>query len=125
MTVALGPDRHDRTCRKSVWESETATLKLRDHPLMRFRGISNWPPLWVQENGARKFSGEIGVLKYVFSRHGPSSKCYLIIEYEHENLVGTLLFDNETFCERICSLLRSHVGHTLTKIGDLDVSEAA
>jgi hypothetical protein len=114
-----------RRAATSLWESETPTLKLRDHPLMRYRGISNWPPVWVQESGAKKFSGEIGVLKYVFSRRGPSSKCYLIIEYERETLVGTLLFDNETFCERISSLLRSQVGHTLTKIGDLDVSEAA
>jgi hypothetical protein len=65
------------------------------------------------------------VLKYVFSRHAPSSKCYLIIEYEHETLVGTLYFDNEAFCERISDMLRSHVGHTLTQIGDLELSEAA
>ena len=110
---------------RSTSARETATLKLREHPLMRYRGISNWPPVWVQESGARKFSGEIGILKYVFSRHAPSSKCYLIIEYDHEALVGTLYFDNEFFCERIAGLLRSQVGHTLMTIGDLDVSEAA
>ena len=99
-------------------------MKLRNHPLMRHRGASNWPPTWMQhrrDGGVKTLQGEIGVLRYAYSRRGPAEKCYLVIEHEHEAFVGTLFFDNETSCEQICKLLQAHVGHSIKEIGDLEV----
>jgi hypothetical protein len=97
---------------------------LRDHPLMRRGGISNWPPLWTQwaeGGGTKTISGEVGVLRYVKRTEQLSKKCFLVIEYEREHYVGTLLFDNSVSCSQICALLQQHLGRSVKDIGDLDV----
>jgi hypothetical protein len=76
------------------------TAKLRDHPLMKYRGVPTWPPVWTQErfDGIKKMKDEVGVLIYVHTAPG-SHRCYLIISYENENYAGTLLFDSARFCQ--------------------------
>ena len=98
-------------------------MKLRDHPLMRHRGAPNWPPRWVQHTtaGVKTLEGEIGFLKYIHLRDGPADKCFLVIEHENDALVGTLFFDNQTFCGKICRMLKAHVGRSIKEIGDLEV----
>lgn len=102
---------------------EAEKLKLRDHPLMSYRGASNWPPVWVQNTpgGVKTLKGEIGVLKYVFMRQGPADKCYLTLEHQNQSFVGALNFDDPSFCERICRLLQSNVGRPIKQIGNLDI----
>lgn len=100
-------------------------MKLRAHPLMTYRQVPNWPPVWTQttKTGRRTIKGEIGVLKYVYTSGGvPSDKCFLVIEHENEQYVGTLLFDNLTFCAQLCAMLQSQVGRSIQQIGDLDVA---
>jgi hypothetical protein len=38
--------------------------------------------------------GEVGVLKHVLSNSEMSKKCYLVIDFEEERYVGTLLCDD-------------------------------
>jgi hypothetical protein len=104
--------------------AQGAKLKLREHPLMRYGRLPNWPPVWTQNtrSGVKKLVGEMGVLAYIHARHGPSNKCYLVIDHEHERYVGTLLFDDQMFCGQICHLLRRHIGRSIQEIGDLEVS---
>jgi hypothetical protein len=41
-------------------------MKLRTHPFMSYRGVSNWPPVWVGTNRRHEpLKGEVGVLKDV------------------------------------------------------------
>ena len=98
-------------------------MHLRDHPLMRHRGVRNWPPVWTKarREDRKTVRGEVGILRYVQSMT-PSDKCYLVIEHEMQYLVGTLIFDDVTFCRQIGNLLREHVGRSITEIGDLDTS---
>jgi hypothetical protein len=68
-------------------------MKLRDHPLMSYRGVSNWPPAWVGKDTKelQQPSGEIGILKNaILSKLKPHSRFYLLIEYEGEEYLGTL-----------------------------------
>jgi hypothetical protein len=39
-------------------------MKLRDHPLMNYRGLSNWPPCWLPRGDGigPRVHGEVGVL---------------------------------------------------------------
>ena len=99
-------------------------MELREHPLMKYGRLPNWPPVWTQNTrtGIKRLAGEIGVLAYVHTRRGPSDKCFLVIDHEHERYVGTLLFDDRTFCGQVCELLRGHVGRSIKDIGGLDVS---
>jgi hypothetical protein len=99
-------------------------MTLRDHPLMSYRGIRNWPPVWtcVRNGSYKTATGEIGVLKYVHSNALLSSRLYLVIEHEKDKYVGTLLFDKPPFCQQLSALLRFHLGRTIKEVGDLDLS---
>jgi hypothetical protein len=98
---------------------------LRDHPLMSYRGVGNWPPVWTLPAGAgtKTIRGEIGVLKYVHSATGrfPTNRCFLVVECEGHNYCGALLFDDRIFCSRIATILHNQLGHSIKDIGDLDL----
>lgn len=98
-------------------------MDLRNHPLMCYRGVRNWPPVWthVEKENVRTLRGEIGVLTYVLSQGRLSNKCYLVIDKNGERYVGCLIFDDPPFCAQIATLLKSHVGHLVKKIGDIEV----
>jgi hypothetical protein len=100
-------------------------VKLRDHPLIRHPGGANWPPVWTQRriDGVKAVTGEDGILIYVHAATD-STKCDLVVEYENENYIGTLLFDEEKFCHQVAALLRQHIGSSIEEIGDLDLSFA-
>jgi hypothetical protein len=90
---------------------------------MRRRGVRNWPPIWTKARteGNKTLTGEVGILRYVhYDNNSKSNKCFPVIEYELEYFVGTLIFDDVTFCRQIAELLREHVGCSIKEIGDLD-----
>ena len=99
-------------------------MKLRNHPLMSYRGLKNWPPVWTRakNNVVKTVNGEVGILTYVHSNAQSSSRCYLIMDYEGETYVGTLIFGNQAFCKQFSDLLRLHLKSPIKDIGDLDVS---
>lgn len=98
-------------------------MELRHHPLMSYRGVPNWPPIWIWRNGERDKQppkGEVGVLREVFeSRVQPSLRIFLIVEYESEEYMGCLLFGDLTFCNQVYALLTQHCGHRIQDIGSL------
>jgi len=98
---------------------------LRDHPLMSYRGLSNWPPVWTWRGGAgedKRPRGEIGILRDVFlSQVEPRTRLYLIMEHERAEYMGCLLFNDATLCRQICELLDKHRGCPIADIGSLDV----
>jgi hypothetical protein len=100
-------------------------VKLRDHPLMSHHGVPNWPPVWTQARAkdTKVIRGEIGILKYVDTVNTAGKKFHLLMQYAQWNYVGTLLFDDLTFCRQIAALLQQHVGRPIKEIGDLDVSD--
>ena len=102
-------------------------MLLRNHPLMSYRGLRNWPPVWTWRGGEgvdRRPRGEVGILRDVFpSRVEPRSRVYLIMEHENEEYMGCLLFVDSTFCAQIHELLSKYRGCNIRELGDLDVSE--
>jgi hypothetical protein len=100
---------------------------LRNHPLMSYRGLCNWPPIWTWRGGEgvdRQPRGEVGVLRDVFlSQVEPRSRIYLIIEHEKEEYMGSLLFTDATFCAQICELLDKYRGSRVAELGNLDLDE--
>jgi hypothetical protein len=72
-------------------------MLLRDHPLMSYKGVPSWPPVWLWIDGLEKetASGEIGILKEVtLSRINPPDRCFLNIEHKGSSYVGSLLIDD-------------------------------
>ena len=73
-------------------------MLLRDHPLMSYKGVLNWPPAWVWLDGPedKQPEGELEILRTaLLSKH---NRCFLLIFYEESSYMGCLLFDDEIFC---------------------------
>ena len=98
-------------------------MKLRTHPFMSYRGVSNWPPVWVGTNRRHEpLKGEVGVLKDVIpSQSEGANRFFLVIEDEGLQYVGCLLFQDLSFCRQIYKLLDTHRGDSIEQIGDIDL----
>ena len=102
-------------------------MLLRDHPLMQYHSVRNWPPAWTwtggPENRKPEPRGEIGILKEVVpSKILPLKGCFLYNEYEGSEYIGCLLFDDSAFCNQIIKLLQGYCNRPIAEIGSLDVS---
>ena len=93
---------------------------LRDHPLMSYRGMASWPPVWCRK-GEQTLSGEIGILVNADSDRS-GKKSYLTIDFENRRYLGTLLFSEEKMCWFITRALKNRLGLSIKEIGDLDMS---
>lgn len=103
-------------------------MVLRDHPLMNYRGIPNWPPRWLprKDHGGAQIVGEYGVLQEVVAvGQTPSrqpAQLYLFMKYNGKEYVSAVLFTDGTFCYQLCELMKQYYGRTIDEIAGLDVS---
>lgn len=100
-------------------------MLLRNHPLMRYRGIASWPPAWTWIGGGEKKrpQGEIGILRSVARPAAqPADRCFLYIDHQGSSYVGCLLIDDQAFCSQIVKLLRDCLDRPIAKIANLDLS---
>ena len=102
-------------------------MQLRDHPLMSYRRIRNWPPAWTRLRGCedKHPKGEVGTLREVrwspIQLH-PLDRFFLVIDHQKTVYMGCLLFENAAFCLEIQRVLRDHCGYSIEYIGGLDIS---
>jgi hypothetical protein len=100
-------------------------MLLRDHPLMQYHGVPNWPPAWTWTDGPenRHPRGEIGILRGIVpSKISPVERCFLYIEYEKSEYIGCLLFDESAFCGQIIKLLQGCCNRPIAEIGSIDLA---
>jgi hypothetical protein len=102
-------------------------VQLRDHPLMIFRRLRNWPPTWVRlgsvkGNAPKTLSGEVGILKQVRSYPDRRGRIYLTIDHDGAVYVGCLLFDNEDFCEEMAEHLRQCCSMSIEAVGSSEIN---
>jgi hypothetical protein len=100
-------------------------MHLRDHPLIRYRGLPSWPPVWSPANPKshlKALRGEIGRLEYVLPNTTCNNRCFLIIGHEGHPYVGCLFVDDSVFCTQLVTVLEDHAGFTIKEIGDLELS---
>ena len=100
-------------------------MSLREHPLMRYRGVASWPPNWTWTGGGEDKSpkGEVGVLRWVSeSNIQPANRCFLFIDFEESSYGGVLTVDYHAFCTNIVRFLQAHYNRPVAEIGDLDLS---
>ena len=106
-------------------------MHLRDHPLMTYRGVRTWPPVWTLirgiENSAPK--GEVGVLKEFSVSAIPSvtsntrtyNRIFLFIEHDGRRYIGCLMLEDYAFCQEIAKLLNDYRGRALEEIGSAEL----
>jgi hypothetical protein len=100
-------------------------MLLRDHPLMCYEGVPNWPPTWTWIDGLenKRPRGEIGILKAVsLSKLLPANRSYLYIDHEGSSYLGCLLFDDRAFCRHLTEILQICCNRPIAEIGGLDLS---
>ena len=67
--------------------------------------------------------GEVGVLKEMrWSHMLKDHRCFPVIEYQNGMYIACVLFDDQTFCNQIFQILEAHIGFTIDRIGELDLS---
>lgn len=99
-------------------------MKLRNHPLLHYRGIRSWPPHWIPSDdrrGLQPLRGEMGILKtsYAIPNEG---HCWLIMEHERNTYVGCLYSEDVRFCLELEALLAARQGRTIVEIGNIEFS---
>jgi hypothetical protein len=97
-------------------------MKLREHPLMSYKGLSSWPPMWVRADLRQQaLEQEAGVLSEVRLHDLGSCKIFLGMQYDGSRYIGYLWFDDQPFCVETYNLLKSCIGCSIKDIGDTDV----
>jgi hypothetical protein len=99
-------------------------MHFRDHPLLAYYGFPSWPPVWTRARGTsiNTVRGELGILKGVVARDiGQSTKCFLIIEHDGEQYVGTLLISDAAANAFFYRFLQGQIERAIKDIGDLEV----
>jgi hypothetical protein len=99
-------------------------MKLRDHPLMNYRGMKSWPPVWVESSkkSPRKLMGEFGSFLGATLRDEMPMRLFVEMELWDHRYMGCVFISDVVFCRQVYSLLRSKKGLGIRDIGDLDVS---
>jgi hypothetical protein len=100
-------------------------MLLRDHPLMSYHGVPNWPPTWTWMRGREDNypRGEVGILKAALpSKIKPGGRCFLLISYQGSEYLDCLLFDDPAFCKHITGVLQFCLNRSIAEIGSLDFS---
>jgi hypothetical protein len=105
-------------------------MELRHHPLMSYRGVPTWPPVWVWTGGGerveRRITGEIGtLLEVVLPDIEPRCRCQLTIQHDAARYLGVLLFDEPFFCRQVYGFLQGCCGRLIRDIGSMDISSLA
>ena len=98
-------------------------MELRNDPRMNYKTMPSWPPIWL-ERYAEHYSvrsGEIGILTHVGAVPG-GNKCFLYITHDELPYIGSLMFNDATFCRFIVQLMKVNVGKSIGDIGSLDLS---
>src|SRR5215510_1427151 len=113
----------NRPSLKNPEQEGGSPMLLRDHPLMSYRGVRNWPPVWIWTHGRERVTlrGEIGTLIEV--RHSPVTTHSLLLDMRHQGseYLGCLLFGDPAFCRQMATILRRHIGRPIAEIGSLEL----
>jgi hypothetical protein len=100
-------------------------MLLRNHPLMTYKSLYSWPPVWIWTDGGENKHprGEVGILREVtLSNINPADRCFLYIDHEGSTYVGCLLISDHAFCAQIVKLLQGFCNRSIAEIGGLDLS---
>ena len=101
-------------------------MQLRDHPLMCYKGLSTWPPVWTHPYPESikpiTVKGEVGILTQVRIHALGSQRVFLHINHDGVLFIGCLFLDDPAFSRAVYEFLRECIGMPIKDIGDRDLS---
>jgi hypothetical protein len=98
-------------------------MKLKDHPLMKYHNVPNWPPSYLTRDHSQELLKEFGILRAVTLDARESNRCFLMVEMDGLGYVSWLKFDNLAFRARFLDAVNVHLNKPMKDIGELEVSE--
>ena len=98
-------------------------VKLRDHPLMSYHHVGNWPPVWASEydDQRKNLRGEIGILVEVAESKVRDDRIVLVMNYEDQLYGAALTFSDKAFGRKIFAILKQSIGMSLPEIGEIEL----
>src|SRR5688572_3476290 len=91
----------------------------------KWRGHSNWPPVWNGPHGPGNPlpQGDVGVLKEVQPGAATlvGTRCLLVMTHNEQDYFGTLVFEDEESHKRICAVFTENIGSAISAIGSVDI----
>src|ERR1043165_7584902 len=84
------------------------SMQFRDHPLLSYKGLPTWPPMWVGRDPAVKvrLDGEIGILREVKTYDLSSKTCFLVIDHDGASYMGCLFIDDKVFRSQVADIMK-------------------
>src|SRR5713226_5169476 len=101
-------------------------MKLRDHPLMSYKGLCSWPPVWIHPTDSLNpitVKGEVGILMAVRMHDLRSRRIFLHIKYDGALYLGCLFLDDSAFHQQMFHFLVNCIGMSIKEIGNEDLSQ--
>ena len=98
-------------------------MKIKDHPLMKYHNVPNWPPSYLTPDHRQELIKEFGILRAVTLDARVSNRCFLMVEMDGLACVSWLKFDNSTFRSRFVNTVNVHLNKPMKEIGELEVSD--
>jgi hypothetical protein len=96
-------------------------MKLKDHPLMRYHNVPNWPPSYLTADYRQELIKEFGILRSVTLDARESNRLFLMVEMDGLGYVSWLKFDNLAFRTRFLDTINVHLDKPMKEIGELEV----
>ena len=96
-------------------------MKLKDHPLLKNRDVSNWPPSYLTLDPRRELIKEFGILRAVTLDARAPNRCFLMVEMGGLGYVSRLKFDSFACRERFVKIINVHLNKPMKEIGELEV----
>jgi hypothetical protein len=98
-------------------------MKLKDHPLMKYHNVPNWPPSYLTPDYRQDVIGEFGILRAVTLDARMPNRCFLMVEMDGLAYVSWVKFDNSAFRARFVNTINVHLNRPMKEIGELEVSD--
>ena len=100
-------------------------MELRDPRLMSYRGVPNWPPIWVQRKsagGQQTLHSEIGIFKTSETTGIDYRKSFLFMEHEGFPVYRLFNVFRSQFCRPIAKCILLQAEGIELKLGDHPLS---
>src|SRR5262245_2744978 len=112
-------------CYRDEPKKREVSMLLRDHPLMVYRRVRSWPPVWTWTDGVEndRPRSEVGILRTVDpSNIQPADRCFLHIDHEGSSYIGCLMVEDQAFCDQVVQLLQGCCNRPIAEIGSIELS---
>jgi hypothetical protein len=98
-------------------------MKLKDHRLMQYHNIPNWPPSYLTSDYRQETIDASGILRSVTLDTRSANRCFLMVEMGGLGYVSWVKFDDAGFRARFVKTVSGHLNKRMKEIGDLELGD--